>query len=218
MRVCQWCGDTFTLTYRPKPGLGRFCGRSCSAKWRMRQPEIVAKVHAPHVAEKRGRARAAWLATPGASGEIERMRTLGREKKSAEKRARISARLRSIGHRPSIIKGNGHGLTVPQRMLLETIGTSCVPEFAISLGPRTPGYPTCYKVDLALPKRMVAIEVDGSSHRAVIRQAADAKRDAALRSRGWIVVRYRNEDVLDWDSAGRHPSHPVSVSLAAVTQ
>ena len=49
-KACAWCAKPFTTNTRDQ----RFCGRSCSAKWRMRQPEIIAKVHAPEVAAKRG--------------------------------------------------------------------------------------------------------------------------------------------------------------------
>src|SRR3990167_3219934 len=50
-RPCEWCGKEFTVQY-VQATKTRFCGRSCSAKWRMSQPEYLAKVHTPEVAKK----------------------------------------------------------------------------------------------------------------------------------------------------------------------
>jgi very-short-patch-repair endonuclease len=51
-----------------------------------------------------------------------------------------------------------------------------------------------YIVDFCCPARNLVIEVDGESH--VGRGAIDAERDASLRSRGMIVIRVTNDDVL----------------------
>ncbi|MDY7108554.1 MAG: DUF559 domain-containing protein [Planctomycetota bacterium] len=51
-----------------------------------------------------------------------------------------------------------------------------------------------YIVDFCCPARNLVIEVDGESH--VGRGAIDAERDAFLRSRGMIVIRVTNDDVL----------------------
>src|ERR1700722_16450691 len=56
-RLCVWCARPFRQTGYE----GRFCGRSCSAKWRMNTPEYKAKVHTPEVAARRGRSHSIWL-------------------------------------------------------------------------------------------------------------------------------------------------------------
>lgn len=80
-------------------------------------------------------------------------------------------------------------------MLLERLGPDWIPELAISLGKRRPGFPTAYKVDLALPSQMLAVEVDGFSH--CSRRDLDAKKDAALAELGWTVLRFSNQEILD---------------------
>jgi very-short-patch-repair endonuclease len=63
--------------------------------------------------------------------------------------------------------------------------------------PRDSGYPTCYKVDIAIPEKMIAIEVDGGSHSAIERQMQDKKKDAFLKKLGWNVLRFTNKQVME---------------------
>jgi very-short-patch-repair endonuclease len=55
-----------------------------------------------------------------------------------------------------------------------------------------PLYP--YIADFACTKTRLIIELDGASHDT--RLVYDAKRDAALRNRGWTIIRFMNDDVL----------------------
>lgn len=48
-----------------------------------------------------------------------------------------------------------------------------------------------YRIDLAFPGLMIAIEVDGSQHEERPAQLADAERDAALEAMGWTVIRIK---------------------------
>lgn len=211
-RQCAWCGKEFTLRY-VQEAQRRFCGTSCSAKWRMSQPEILAKVHAPAVARKRGDKRHAWFAagSPAAEAERERIRALNPTKRP-EVRAKISRTLEAMHHGPFARGGNGQGLTAPQRILLGTLGAGWVAEFALSLGQRTPGYPTHYKLDIAHPVRGIAIEVDGNSH--YTRRALDAKKDAKLATLGWTVLRFWNRDILTWNATGMPMDSSISMTLA----
>ena len=52
-----------------------------------------------------------------------------------------------------------------------------------------------YIVDFLLPDSMLIIEVDGSQHYSEAGIAADTVRDEYLRSLGYTVVRYSNEDI-----------------------
>lgn len=89
--------------------------------------------------------------------------------------------------------GNGRGLTTPQRVLLDALGEGWEAEFSVSTGGRGHGYPTCYKIDIANPESMVAIELDGNSH--VNAEEIDNRKDAFLESRGWKVIRLKNREV-----------------------
>lgn len=210
---CEWCGETFVPRTKHEERTRRFCGRSCSAKWRMRQPEYLAKVHNPEVAKRRGESRRAWLASgnPRALAEIARIRNLNPTAEPAV-RAKISRTLKAMHHGPSVRGGNGRGLTVPQRILLDALGSNWAAEYALSLGKRTPGYPTHYKIDLANVALRVAIEVDGNCHHS--RKALDAKKDAKLSSLGWTVLRFWNADILTWRDSGMPAESSISTTLA----
>ena len=195
VKQCAWCGGD--LTERQVRAGNRFCGTSCSAKWRMRQPEIVAKVHTKEIHAVIGRKVSAWLHSndPKAKANIERIRLLN-PAASPLVRLKLSQTLRRIGHKPKIRGGNGRGLTIPQSMLLGALGNGWVAEYPVSLGKRLPNYPTAYKVDLACVSMKIAIEVDGYSHVALARQIQDAKKEAKLRELGWTVLRFTNRMIL----------------------
>jgi len=94
--------------------------------------------------------------------------------------------------------GNGRPLSRPHQLLFDSLSNfGWTVEHPISLGKRQPGWPTCYKVDLALPERKLAIEVDGDSHRTLSCRAKDAKKDGKLSELGWIIVRVPNERAVE---------------------
>lgn len=117
-----------------------------------------------------------------------------------EIRAKISATMKERGHTFSVRGGNGSGPTRCELILFREL-VRLRPRWlwslghAESLGGRQPGYPTCYKIDVASMAKKIAVEVDGNSHRNPERRAADAKKSAKLASLGWFVLRYTNRQV-----------------------
>lgn len=80
-------------------------------------------------------------------------------------------------------------------MILDTLpGVFCW-NHGISLLTRQLGYPNCYKVDLAIPARKLAIEVDGNSHNMAARKLQDIKKATKLAEFGWSVFRMTNKQV-----------------------
>jgi very-short-patch-repair endonuclease len=57
--------------------------------------------------------------------------------------------------------------------------------------------PRSYKVDFAIPKRKLAIEIDGASHRSLAVQDRDRKKERILGSLGWKILRIPNEVVME---------------------
>lgn len=213
-KLCEWCREPFVKKSATAHRKARFCGRSCSAKWRMGRPEYVAKLHTPEIAAKRGERRAAYLksGTPEALQELERIRTLNPMARP-EVREKVSRRLKAMNHQPSVRGGNGRGLTEPQRMMKEILGEPWQAELSVSLGRSTPGYPTHYKLDLGNAEMRVGIELDGNSHRS--RKAQDQKKDEKLASLGWTVLRFWNREILDWIGSGMLTDSSVSTILAS---
>lgn len=195
-KLCEWCGKL--LAERQAQWHARFCNKSCSAKWRMRQPEVRARMYTKEVRAKIGQKKKLWYQSgdPKAIAEIERIRLLNPTERP-EVRAKISKILREMGHKPHVRGGNGRPMPVAQRKLLERLGEGWKAEYAQPIKPREKDYPTHYKIDIANPSLMIAIEVDGYSHMAMARRALDAKKDAKLRALGWKVLRFTNRVILD---------------------
>jgi very-short-patch-repair endonuclease len=62
--------------------------------------------------------------------------------------------------------------------------------------PGVDGMPSHYKIDLAFPDIMLAIEIDGGSHASITRKASDQRKDRFLVGLGWTVLRFTNKEVL----------------------
>ena len=118
--------------------------------------------------------------------------------RDAAVRAAVSAKLREMGHSPSVRGGNGREATDAEKMLLVLFeAQGFILQLAVPTKQnRQSGYPSCYKVDLGHSELMLAIEADGPSHTSLARRAQDAKKDAFLAGLGWTVLRFTNETIL----------------------
>lgn len=93
--------------------------------------------------------------------------------------------------------GNGQGLTVPQQIMLDALGSNWIAEYAIPTKVlRGNGYPPNYKVDIANLQFKIAVELDGQSHRCQIRKKQDNKKDSFLSGLGWRVIRIPNKEAV----------------------
>jgi len=125
---------------------------------------------------------------------------------SAEVRRKVSAALKARNHKPYVRGGNGQ-LTKPQKMLLERLGRGWVAEYVVAV----PGYkskhlPKNLKIDIAHPQRMIAIELDGSSHRTPERRMQDSRKTLFLAENGWYVLRITNKRALELCSTCTSPA------------
>lgn len=95
--------------------------------------------------------------------------------------------------------GNGKGYTVPQIKLYEALkDLNPTLEYVVSIKlKRGTGYPTCYKIDLAITQYLIAIEIDGKSHNLIERKEQDKKKDMFLKEQGWKVLRFKNQQVIE---------------------
>ena len=115
-----------------------------------------------------------------------------------EIREKVSKTLKERGHRPPVRGGNGTGLTEPQKMLMDALTElEIFPEYVVPTKKSKEGYPTCYKIDLARPAHMLAIEIDGNSHCSLKRQEQDKKKADFLSGLGWKVLRLKNKQVME---------------------
>ena len=112
---------------------------------------------------------------------------------SPEVREKISRTMKTRGHSPRIRGGNGQ-LTKPQRELLNRLGKGWIAEYAVLI----PDYqlhslPKNFKIDIAHPNRMIAIELDGHSHQSPHRRQQDSRKTVYLAQKGWSVFRITNQ-------------------------
>jgi hypothetical protein len=121
--------------------------------------------------------------------------------------AKVSKRLREIGHRPRVQGGNGRRLPRAQAQLLRALGRGWHPEFVVpcGMGCRTGGYPTHYKLDLANPVKRICIEVDGATHASPRIKAKDEKKTQRLTELGWSVYRVSNAKALSLSTTCTSP-------------
>lgn len=199
--LCDWCKKEFDETAKPKTtqyrikqrGYG-YCCRECAENAR-RSKQVWTEERRRISSETMKRTNEKYH-----EQFVERMKT-SNPMKNLDVRQSVSKRLKEIGHHPKIRCGNGQGLTVPQQKLMLALAENQIEVYAEypipTKMPRDSGYPTCYKVDIALPEYMVAVEVDGRSHCAIARQEQDEKKDSFLNGLGWQVLRFKNKQVME---------------------
>lgn len=213
-RQCAWCGKIFKPKYLK---MQRFCGASCSAKWRMSTPEHKVKVHTQETHAKIGRAVSVWLQSndPKAKKQVDRIRNLNPMEDPASVQKMIDTKTRNGTFREwkGARGGNGRGMTKAQFLLKSHLSKEWMSELPIPLGKQQEGYPSCYKVDLGNAGLKIAIEVDGPGHKNYKRQEKDRKKEAKLASLGWIVLRFWNKQIIDWIDTGMKKDSYISTIL-----
>lgn len=173
MIVCSVCGKLFVPTYMQRKGAaeGResSCGKECRNALRSRTMSHTNTVYA-----------SARMTERNPMSNPESLKKMQRSLK---------------GRTLSVRGGNGTGLTSSEQVLSDATGM--LPHIVPTHLGRYSEYPTHYKLDLADPERMLAVEIDGRSHGALERQAQDRKKEAFLKDLGWTILRFTNEQVLE---------------------
>ena len=112
---------------------------------------------------------------------------------SPEVRQKVSRTMTARGHAPRVRGGNGQ-LTQPQERLMYRLGAGWVAEYSIPVpNYRTHSLPKNLKIDVANPHLLIAIELDGHSHRSPKRRTQDARKTIFLAQSGWSVFRITNQ-------------------------
>lgn len=197
-RICEICGKSFTCMKREsKPT----CGRSCAARRRNAQPGFMDKFKTEEHAE---RSRANLLKWRKENPDLyqELISKISKRMKEDNpschpeviEKARTTKAINGSLHIWKGKRGGNGQLTMPQILLARSIGWDT--EVAISLGPKQPGYPTCYKVDIGNPILKIAIEVDGNGHNESSIKSLDLKKEAKLKELGWRVLRFTNQEIM----------------------
>lgn len=194
-KICKQCEGE----YKSKNMRQMFCSKECSAESKRgvkRSPEDCEKLNKgriesfkknPEKYKKRYRrsSERMKISNPMFSEEIiTKMKTTKANNGTLNK---------------SPVKRGGNGvLTEPQILLSGFLGKKWINELAIPTKiKRGNGFPTCYKVDIGNKVLKIGVEIDGSSHNGKVRKALDLKKDTLLKSIGWVVLRFKNKEVMD---------------------
>lgn len=78
-----------------------------------------------------------------------------------------------------------------EQVVLDAVIDACLPPPVLQFWVQTAA--GRYRLDLAWPSRLLAVEVDGSQHRDPDIAADDERRTEALRALGWHVIRIRSD-------------------------
>jgi len=129
-------------------------------------------------------------------------------------RRKVSDALKAAGHAPPMRGGNGQ-LTLPQKMLLRCLGKEWVAEFTVPVPDhKAHALPKSLSIDIAHPQMMIAIELDGSSHRSPVRRLQDSRKTTYLAQKGWFVYRVTNQRAAELCSTCKSPATLLSTLTA----
>jgi hypothetical protein len=169
---CSVCDVLFIPTYMQRRGLSKgglvSCGRTCR---RVLRSLAMTDTNLKYASARMGKHNP--MANPASVQKMQRSLQ---------------------GRTPSKRGGNGTGLSPAEQAL--SAGTGLKPYVVPTRTKRSEGYPTHYKLDLANPECLLAVEVDGRSHRAILRQKQDQRKEDFLKALGWTILRFTNEQAL----------------------
>lgn len=194
---CEWCRQKFTTT-RLKGSNGkprRFCSQHCAMKWRHAQPDYIHPASDPKVRAASSKRMKELRERPDVKRKLNRYLRSDRNPFKDPSREFIENRKKATSY-DHLVGGNGTGLTKSQKLLLDLLGANWKPEFVIPTKKKS-GFPNHYKIDLARPRKKIAVEIDGISHATKKVRAADKRKDQFLRDEGWTVIRVSNQQVLE---------------------
>jgi very-short-patch-repair endonuclease len=189
---CEQCGQEFTFrsTGKRNNDKRKFCSNPCAATWRMAQPERkeLAKEYLPRAWA------ASQAATRGKPNPVASARMKANNPNTNPMWKQKMSKLMS--GRTFLARGGNGTVTRQQRAVASALELPM--EYPIPTGPvkaRFQSLPNCYKVDVADPSRMLAIEIDGSTHNTKKWKFLDRRKMAVLKALGWSVLRFSNQRV-----------------------
>lgn len=206
-RPCAWC-KVVQIPYYPnrqEKYNQKYCSRECLAQAKMANPEYRKKLHNPEVTKKIQKSLKAFYSTEAGKAEAKK-HSIRMSKTNPSHNQEIVEKIRQTKEKngtlhiaPKNRGGNGQ-LTVPQKSLHTLLGEGWKMEFVVKTGikrtwAKSP-YPGHYKLDLALPELLLAIEVDGHTHSSKTALGVDRKKTEFLKSLGWTVLRFTNKEVM----------------------
>lgn len=193
MRVCEWCGKEL------EPNKGRFCDRSCSAKWRM-------TTYGPVKVSEDGRRRQAesmknnWNKPGFREANHKRMTENNPVYQPGVVKKANATKLKNGSNVNNFKYGNGR-MSVYEQIAWETLRELGF-EYnkAIPTSKLRHKYPDKhigfnYKPDFTNEEKRLCIEIDGHNHLSKHQQELDRKKEQCLAELGYTVIRFTHSDI-----------------------
>lgn len=186
--TCEWCRNVFLAArLRSKGKPRRFCGRSCSAKWRMSRPEFVKTLDTE---KRRETSRRNMKRLRKNEAAMTKLRIYLKSERNPFRDPAVRQKgilVNALKGWPQLRGGNGRGPTVPQAILHTALGLGWEMEVSVK---------RC-KIDIGNRAMKLAIEVDGHSHKTKKVKLLDARKEAMLAVNGWTTLRFWNWQILE---------------------
>ena len=191
-KKCYWCKKIFYIRPCGKVSkMRKFCSKRCCAQWRVNRIEWR-KNHSQAMKGKigywRGKKRPDISLRMKLYNPMFNPITLEKMKKSMKGKTFLAR------------GGNGQ-ITIPQKILWEKLK---LPKKSLEYPILTKdvkhlfkSVPNCYKVDIAIPKIKLAIEVDGMTHKLKKWKFLDKRKTEILNKLGWKVLRFWNQEIIE---------------------
>src|SRR6516225_10292207 len=165
---CEWCNSPLTKNQR------RFCNQKCWCEWlrRTRQPGRKCEwCGAEFTTHKRRKTRfcdctcsALWRNKHHPTRNLSEEERQKRRESIINYRKRPGVQEQLRENMRKLLAATPKGPTIPQKILFEAL-----PESTLEYG-----LPNFMKIDIAIPRLKLAIEVDGQSHKAASMKERDA--------------------------------------------
>ena len=203
-KICLYCKKEYQIPSLGKTSKKRMCcSRSCATKLKWTQPEFVKKIRThpnnspEHQSEMMERAH---ILNPNLAKESSIRMKLNNPMKSEETRKKVSEKLQ--GRTFLSRGGKGTGPTVPQLTLAKKLNVPLENlEYTITMTKKAKenfkSVPNFYQVDIAFPRKKIAIEVDGATHRTRKWKFLDKRKTEILNFLGWKILRFWNKEIMD---------------------
>lgn len=200
--TCEWCGNDLT-EHQIKIG-SRFCTKSCSAKWRVKnKPKAVWSDESR--ASMSRKLRDFYKSEAGEKYRSELSRRMSENNPSlidgvTEKANRTKRK--NGTYRNNFKYGNGHISPSESAAMRALDGLG----FEYNASIKTPRdyvdenhepVPRSYKPDFVNRECMLCVEIDGPNHKRPHIAAKDAKKERCLIYMGYRIIRFTNEYVLN---------------------
>lgn len=200
IKHCEFCGKQFEITDTVHGKRKRFCNRSCSARWRIREYGVAKKSEdgKKRLSESM---KSKWKNEDFRHNVISRMYTNNPSfnVNVIEKAKRTKLQHGYVPHN-NFKYGNGKVSEYERMVYDKLINCGFYYNYAINTKLARDAFPNesyanNYKPDFTNISKHICIEIDGENHKEKVVRELDKKKEECLRFLGFSVIRFTHKDI-----------------------